>query len=75
MAPKKFEAGQIIGHLRTIEVFLGRGKTAGEACREVGITEQTYYRWRKEIWWHAGIAGPSSEGAGEREQPLEEGGS
>ena len=29
-------------------MFLGRGKTAGEACREVGITEQTYYRWRKE---------------------------
>lgn len=48
MARKKFEAGQIIGHLRTIEVLLGKGKTAGEACREVGITEQTYYRWRKE---------------------------
>jgi transposase-like protein len=48
MARKKFEAGQIIGHLRTIEVLLCKGKTAGEACREVGITEQTYYRWRKE---------------------------
>ena len=48
MARKKFDAGQIIGHLRTIEVFLGKGKTAAEACREVGITEQTYYRWRKE---------------------------
>lgn len=48
MARKKFEAGQIIGHLRTIEIFIGKGKTAAEACREVGITEQTYYRWRKE---------------------------
>jgi putative transposase len=48
MARKKFEAGQIIGHLRTIEVLLGKGKTVGEACREIGITEQTYYRWRKE---------------------------
>lgn len=48
MARKKFDAGQIIGHLRTIEVFQGKGKTAAEACREVGITEQTYYRWRKE---------------------------
>jgi len=48
MARKKFDAGQIIGHLRTIEVFLSKGKTAAEACREVGITEQTYYRWRKE---------------------------
>jgi len=48
MARKKFEAGQIIGHLRTIEVLLSKGKTAAEASREVGITEQTYYRWRKE---------------------------
>ena len=40
MARKKFEASQIIGHLRTIEVFLGKGKSTGEACREVGITEQ-----------------------------------
>lgn len=48
MARKKFEAGQIIGHLRTMEVLLSKGKTAAEASREVGITEQTYYRWRKE---------------------------
>jgi putative transposase len=48
MARKKFEPAQIIGHLRAIEIFLSKGKTAAEACREVGITEQTYYRWRKE---------------------------
>ena len=48
MSRKKFEAGQIIGHLRTMEVMLSNGKTAAEASREVGITEQTYYRWRKE---------------------------
>lgn len=48
MARKKYKAGEIIGHLRAIEVLLGKGKAAGEACREVGITEQTYYRWRKE---------------------------
>ena len=48
MSRKKFDAGQIIGHLRTIEVLLSKGKTAAEASREVGITEQTYYRWRKE---------------------------
>jgi putative transposase len=48
MARKKFDAGQIIGHLRTIEVLLSKGKTAAEASREAGITEQTYYRWRKE---------------------------
>ncbi len=48
MARKKFDAGQIIGHLRTIEVLLSKGKTAAEASREIGITEQTYYRWRRE---------------------------
>lgn len=48
MARRKFDAGQIIGHLRTIEILQGKGKTTTEACREVGITEQTYYRWRKE---------------------------
>jgi len=48
MAKKKFDAEQIIGHLRTIEVLLSKGKTVLEACREVGIAEQTYYRWRKE---------------------------
>lgn len=48
MSKKKFDAGQIIGYLRAIEICLGKGKTAGEACREIGITEQTYYRWRKE---------------------------
>jgi putative transposase len=47
MARRKFEASQIIGHLRTIEVLQGKGKTVLEACREIGITEQTYYRWRK----------------------------
>jgi putative transposase len=48
MGRAKYDAGQIIGHLRAIEVLLSKGKTAGEACREAGITEQTYYRWRKE---------------------------
>lgn len=48
MARKKFDAGQIIGHLRTIEVLQSKGSSVAVACREVGITEQTYYRWRKE---------------------------
>lgn len=48
MARKKFDAGQIIGHLRTIEVLQSNGASVAVACREVGITEQTYYRWRKE---------------------------
>ncbi len=48
MSRRKFSPEQIIGHLRTIEVLIGRGKTASVGCREVGISEQTYYKWRKE---------------------------
>jgi putative transposase len=39
---------QIIGLMRQIEVGTANGKTAAIACKEAGITEQTYYRWRKE---------------------------
>ena len=39
---------QIIIKLRQIEVQCGQGKTIAEAARQGGITEQTYYRWRKQ---------------------------
>jgi transposase-like protein len=45
---KKHTAEQIVSLLRQIEVGLANGKTAPIVCRENGITEQTYYRWRKE---------------------------
>jgi len=48
MAGRKHSAEQIIAILRQIEVALGNGKANPQACREAGITEQTYYRWRKE---------------------------
>lgn len=48
MSRKKYDASQIIGHLRTIEVLQSKGLSVAVSCREVGITEQTYYRWRKE---------------------------
>jgi transposase-like protein len=46
---KKHTAEQIVSLLRQIEVAVANGKTTPIACREVGITEQTYYRWRKEF--------------------------
>jgi transposase-like protein len=45
---KKHTAEQIVSVLRQIEVAVANGKTTPVACREGGITEQTYYRWRKE---------------------------
>ena len=46
---KKHTPEQIVSLLRQIEVAVANGKTTPIACREVGITEQTYYRWRKEF--------------------------
>jgi putative transposase len=48
MAKKAFKPEQIIGKLREVEVLLSQGSTVGEASRKIGVTEQTYYRWRKE---------------------------
>jgi len=45
---KKYSPEQIVNLLRQIEVGIANGKTHLVACREVGITEQTYYHWRKE---------------------------
>jgi transposase-like protein len=33
--------------LREVEIMLSKGLTVGEACKKIGVTEQTYYRWRK----------------------------
>ena len=48
MGRKTYTAEQIIGKLREAEVLLSQGGTVGEASKKIGITEQTYYRWRKE---------------------------
>jgi len=48
MAKKAFKPEQIIGKLREAEILLSQGATIGEASRKLGITEQTYYRWRRE---------------------------
>lgn len=48
MARKRYRAEDIIEHLRTIEIETGRGLGLAEACRKLSITEQTFYRWKKE---------------------------
>lgn len=48
MAKKRYSAEQIIQHLREAEIRLSQGNTVREVVRHLGITEQTYYRWRKE---------------------------
>ena len=48
MPKKRFSAEQIVVVLRQIEVLMLQGKSAPVACREAGISQQSYYRWRKE---------------------------
>ena len=47
MSRKRFSPEKIIGMLREAEVSLAQGITVGQVCRQLSISEQTYYRWRK----------------------------
>ncbi len=44
----KFKAEQVIKILREVEVLTNQGQTIPLACRSVGVSDKTYYRWRKE---------------------------
>ncbi len=48
MKHRRFPAEQIVNKLRQAEVMLSQGQTIAQASKALGITEQTYYRWRKE---------------------------
>jgi len=48
LGAKKHTAEEIIGKLREAEVELAKGLTVLDVCRKLGVTDQTYYRWRKE---------------------------
>jgi transposase-like protein len=47
MARKKHTAEDIITKLREADVLLARGQTMAEVCRQLSISDQTYYKWRK----------------------------
>ena len=48
MVRKNFTPEQIINKLREAEIHINQGISISEASRKIGVTEQTYYRWRKE---------------------------
>jgi putative transposase len=48
MAKKIFKPEEIINKLREAEVLSSQGQSVAEICRALGVTDQTYYRWRKE---------------------------
>ena len=47
MPSKRYKTEEIIHKLREAEVLLGQDTTVPEVCKQLGVSEQTYYRWRK----------------------------
>ena len=47
MGKKGYKPEEIINKLREAEILLSQGNTLGIVCKKLGITDQTYYRWRK----------------------------
>ena len=48
MPRKTYTSEQIIGHLRQAEILIAQGKSIAQVCKTICVSEQTYYRWRKE---------------------------
>ena len=44
---KKHSGPQIVAKLRQADVLIGQGKSIPEVCREIAVSDQTYYRWRQ----------------------------
>ena len=51
MATKRHKPEEIVTKLRQVDVLVGQGQSRIDAIRQVHITEQTYYRWRKQYGW------------------------
>ena len=47
MPKQRFTTEEIIHKLREADVWIGQGKTVADACKQLGITDKTYFRWRK----------------------------
>ena len=48
MKGKRYSAEQVVSKLREADVLIGKGQTVADVCRQLQITDVTYYRWRKE---------------------------
>ncbi len=48
MSRKRFSAEEIVNKLRQADVLISQGQTVAQVCKQIAVTDQTYYRWRKE---------------------------
>ena len=67
MSRKRHTAEQIISKLRQAEVLQSNGPSIAEICRQIGIKEQTYYKWRKEYGGYEDRSGKETKGSRARE--------
>ena len=67
MSRKRHKPEKIVTKLRQVEVLTAQGRTVAEAIRSIGVTEVTYYRWRRGIRRAQRRSGNSPEGVGSRE--------
>jgi transposase-like protein len=49
MPRKGHSPEQVLAKLRQVEVAVAKGKSVGQAVREIGVTDHTYYRWRRDL--------------------------
>jgi len=70
MSRRRHTPEQIITALREAEVGLANGKTVAQVSRELGISEQTYYRWRKEFGGRVRPARPPAQPPPSHRPPL-----
>jgi putative transposase len=48
MARKRYKPEEIVARLRQVDVLLSQGQSTADAVRQIGVTETTYFRWRRE---------------------------
>ena len=65
MSRKRYAGEQIISKLREVEILQSNGQSTAEICSQLGIKEQTYFKWRKE---YGGIRGDQAKRLKETEQ-------
>ena len=67
---KRFSESEIINLLRAIEVKISGGMGTEEACRSLGVSDKSYYRWRKLYGSMGAYGGQALQGPGEGEWAL-----
>ena len=72
MPSRKYSVEQIVAKLREAERLQGQGLTIAQVCKRLGISDQTFFRWRIKVRSAKRGRGPTAQGSGAGEPPPEE---